>query len=63
MSQSVSSASSKSGRSNPLAAGSDEGRSRRVRWGDLWRSIFLGVLCFLMILPLIIALIVSLKAP
>jgi len=51
-----------------LPGGSDTfrgvtGRRRRSRWGDWWRSCVVGVVCFLSIVPLIMALIVSLKAP
>ncbi len=34
-----------------------------VHRGDLWRAIVLGLLCFLMIAPLIMAIFISLKSP
>ncbi len=36
---------------------------RSLRQGDAWRSLTLGLLCFLMIAPLIMAIIISFKSP
>ncbi|UCC63858.1 MAG: carbohydrate ABC transporter permease [Anaerolineae bacterium] len=43
--------------------GGATGSRRGTRWGDWWRSLILGVLCLLMIAPLIMAVIISFKSP
>ncbi|MBV7333536.1 hypothetical protein KFU94_35950 [Chloroflexi bacterium TSY] len=44
-------------------AGETTERRRSLRRGDLWRVIVLGLLCFLMIAPLIMAIFISFKSP
>ena len=39
------------------------GRRRGLHRGDVWRTVILGLLCFLMIAPLIMAIFISFKSP
>ncbi|MCY4080227.1 MAG: carbohydrate ABC transporter permease [Caldilineaceae bacterium] len=49
--------------SESLAGGPPQDQRRRLYRGDGWRTAALGILCVLMIAPLVMAVIISLKSP
>ena len=49
--------------SESLTGGPPQNQSRRLYRGDGWRTLALGILCVLMIAPLVMAVIISLKSP
>ncbi len=49
--------------SDSLAGGPPQNQRRRLYRGDGWRTLALGILCVLMIAPLVMAVIISLKSP
>ena len=49
--------------SESLTGGLPQNQSRRLYRGDGWRTLALGILCVLMIAPLVMAVIISLKSP
>jgi len=61
--ESVESAAYLPGRRGRFSTEEATARRRRSSWGDWWRSSIVGLVCFLSIVPLFMALIVSFKAP
>ena len=50
-------------RSEPITGGPAQNQGRGLHHGDAWRTSALGILCALMIAPLIMAFIISFKSP